>query len=105
MLKKSTKEMIRNLLIERPHLRDNDDRLIATIWLRFTNDAKEISGYDLLERYAEGKLPKAEAIRRARQSVQESDPIYRGALHEERKKYSQKVRENIKTKDSTEWYK
>jgi len=105
MLKKSTKEMIRNLLIERPHLRDQDERLIATIWLRFTPDAKEISGYDLLERYAEGKLPKAEAIRRSRQSIQENDPIYRGALHEERRKYSQKVKDNIKTKNSPEWYK
>lgn len=51
-----TKDTIRKILLEKPHLRDNDNKLIASFWYRELNnkniDAEEITALNFLHKYA-----------------------------------------------------
>lgn len=63
------------------HLRDNDNRLIATIWsvqMGGKETLKTITALELLQLYAEGRLSSTETIRRCRQKLQELNPLLRG---------------------------
>ena len=81
-------ESIRNLtelvsmkLATHTHLRDNDNRLIATVWsVQFggKENLKLMTAFDLLQCYCLGQLSSAESIRRCRQKVQEMNPSLRG---------------------------
>lgn len=83
-------EAIRNLtelvsmkLATHSHLRDNDNRLIATIWsvqMGGKENLKTITAFELLQIYSEGRLSSTETIRRCRQKVQELNPALRGDL-------------------------
>lgn len=78
---------VAKLLTEKPHLRDSDEKLIASIWW---NECKDL-GYhpehmpasDFLQLHADGRFSKSESIRRSRQKLQEEYPEFRGKITEE----------------------
>lgn len=93
------KQAVIKLLTEFPHLRDNDNRLIASLWkLEIKGmgiDPQEGTRNDTLRLIAEGKLSSSETIRRARQKVQEEIPELRGTSYLKRKITGDNVRKNI----------
>ena len=84
-----TKETIKKILLEKPHLRDNDNKLIAAYWFRELKNknvnVEEITALDFLHRYADNKLTNAETIRRMRAKLQEEYPEVRGRAYAIRK--------------------
>ena len=80
------------------HLRDSDEKLIATIYYYEIGEEaiKNMSAMDFLKMYADGKLPTAESIRRVRQSLQEKNPELRGEIYSQRKSQEHTVRAGIK---------
>jgi len=81
------KDKIIFLLENYPHLRDDDNKLIANIWhneVSINLDAKSF-----LSLLAKGKLTNTETIRRCRQKVQEQHPELRGTKY--------KYRQDLKT--------
>jgi hypothetical protein len=93
------KDRVKALLIRYPHLRNSDNKLIATIWKFDLVSTKmhpdNMSGTDLLLYYADEKLTNAETIRRVRQKIQEENPELRGAVNDLRKEQAEDVRKNI----------
>ena len=93
------KDRVKALLVTYPHLRDSDNKLIATIWrselFHKGVRAKGITAEDFLFIYSEGKISNAETIRRVRQKLQEENPDLRGTVNEARKEQAEDVRKNI----------
>ena len=79
------KDKVRNLLINNKRLRDSDNKLIATFWFQelkmLVIDTNEITGFELLELFAESKLTNAETIRRIRAKLQETNKELRGSKY------------------------
>ena len=95
-----TKDTIRKILLEKPHLRDNDNKLIASFWYRELNskniDAEEITALNFLHKYADNELTNAESIRRMRAKLQEEEPALRGEAYKIRKgKLQEEWRKNL----------
>lgn len=99
---KSTKQYVMNYL--KYHklakiFRDNDRRLVARFWsdelsrMKPPVDPKQISGYDLLKIYAEGKLTSHDVITRARRKAQEDDKELRGDNWKNRQDEEEEVRD------------
>ena len=88
------KQRIEKLLIKTPHLKDSDNKLIATIWFREIEakglDPNKISAYDFLKFYSESAVSNAETIRRMRQKLQEEKPELRGKAYHFRMDKKQK---------------
>ena len=83
------KPKVLKLLIEKPHLRDDDNRLIANIFLNEGggyDTMQKISAYEFLRLFAEGKFTNFESIRRVRAKLQEEHPELRGKTYKERQK-------------------
>ena len=84
-----TKEEIKKLLIKSPHLRDSDNKLIATyLWYELKEmamDPDNISATKLLKMYADSALTNTETIRRMRAKLQEECPELRGQVYNMRK--------------------
>jgi hypothetical protein len=84
-----TKKVIEELLVNNPHLKDSDNKLIATYWFRELKnkglDPKEISAFDFLKLYADSNVSNAETIRRMRAKLQEEKPVLRGKVYNARK--------------------
>jgi hypothetical protein len=92
------KDRVKALLEKYPHLRDNDNKLIATIWkqdLKNMGINLDIATYNFLQLYALGELTNAETIRRVRQKIQEENPELRGTVDNLRKEQGEEVRKNI----------
>lgn len=92
------KDHIRDLLIKSPELRDDDQRLIANIWLKKiggTPKAIQMSGYDFLFLFATSKLTSPESIRRCRQKIQEEEPELRGKSYQARHTKAERIRQAI----------
>lgn len=97
---KSVKEYVLLLLRNKPHLRDNDNKLIATIWsmqVGGMNALTNLSAYELLKLFSEDKLYSPESIRRQRQKIQEQYPDLRGVNYVSRQEHSKDIRYQIKT--------
>tara|TARA_R110002020_G_scaffold34706_4_gene105438 strand:+ start:1205 stop:1522 length:318 start_codon:yes stop_codon:yes gene_type:complete len=95
-----TKEIIKNLLIKYPNLKDSDNKLIANYWnLELKNKNKDIDNMtasDLLSMYASSQLTNTESIRRMRAKLQEDYPELRGKAYQLRKgKIQDKWREDL----------
>jgi hypothetical protein len=79
------KDKVRNLLINNKRLRDSDNKLIATFWFQELKmrgiDTNEITGFELLQLFAESKLTNAETIRRIRAKLQETNKELRGSKY------------------------
>ena len=84
-----TKDIVKNLLIQKPHLRDSDPKLIATYWfneLKKKNiDPSEINGLEFMKMFADSKLTNIKTIERMRRKLQEESPELRGKLYKVRK--------------------
>jgi hypothetical protein len=93
---KSVKETVKGMLTEVEELRDSDDKLIASIWYNeaVVNNPK-LSALDLLSFLGQGKLTNSEAIRRARQKIQEQEPSLRGNNYKGRMNEEEVVRSGI----------
>lgn len=93
------KDKVTALLTKHPHLRDSDNKLIATIWkydlMNLGLPPNETSAQALLTLYSQEKITNAETIRRVRQKIQEEDPTLRGTSHEARQEQGDEVRLNI----------
>jgi len=87
------KDKVEYLLKLNPLFRDDDNKLIARIWLSETKG--NVSGRDFLKDFGNGKYTSPEAIRRARQKLQEQDPTLRGILYSKRHKNATKVKKGI----------
>ena len=81
-----TKEIIKQMMLDKPHLKDNDNKLIAAYWfkeLKHLNiDSKTITALDFLHKYANAELTNAETIRRMRAKLQEEYFELRGRAYE-----------------------
>jgi len=96
---KANKELITSLLSRHPHLRDDDSKLLATVWkiiLQYDGtDIKVISGYDLLKEMANGQLPSTESVTRCRRKLQEENISLRGELWKKRHQEQVNVKDQI----------
>lgn len=95
---KTIKEQVKYLLEKYPHLRDDDYKLIATFY-RFTVGTKKLenmSAFDFLKMFSEGKLPHSESIRRDRQILQAQHEHLRGEVYNRRHNDANKTKEKIK---------
>ena len=85
----NSKEEIRKILINKPHLKDSDPRLMATFWYqelkRKNLKVSEITALDFLNLFAKSKLTNPETIRRMRAKLQEECPELRGEVYNMRK--------------------
>tara|TARA_R110002020_G_scaffold177087_6_gene369844 strand:- start:535 stop:846 length:312 start_codon:yes stop_codon:yes gene_type:complete len=84
-----TKEIVKELLTNKPHLRDNDNKLICTYWYRELK-AKNVNPYKLdgvefMQMFANNKLTNIKTIERMRRKLQEEYPELRGKLYNIRK--------------------
>ena len=90
------KTKVKRLLEKHPHLRDSDERLIATIWY---NEAGLVNGnvsaVDMLNLYINKKLSSPESIRRNRQKIQEEYISLRGVNYKARQKHQKKVKKEL----------
>jgi len=95
---KNMQEVVAFALEKYPHLRDDDNRLVAYIWwknLKDNNIPEDIITMDFLQLYASNQLPQADVITRARRKVQEDNPKLRGKLWNERHQLKEEVKKNI----------
>lgn len=92
---KGVKPRVELLLKENPHLRDDDNKLIANIWYNEVPQIKNASALDFLNIFASGKLTSPESIRRMRQKLQESNEEYRGTNYKIRHKEKEVIRIGI----------
>lgn len=100
---KNIKTEVKRLLTKFPHLRDSDNKLIATIWgADIGKDekgliSKQITAYCFLEAFANGKHTSPESIRRVRQKIQEQCPELQGESYKKRKVKAQEFKQEIKS--------
>lgn len=86
-------------LQSREHLRNDDSKLIATIWFQQLGkqQVNQMSGFDMLQAFADNKLFNPESIRRMRQKLQEEFPELRGKSYLNRQHAANRVRKSIKS--------
>lgn len=97
---KDTKQKVKSLLINFPHLRDSDERLIATYWMKEagSKDALDnMTATQFLKNFVSGAYTNPESIRRVRQKLQEEDETLRGENYFKRQKSKENVRNQIKS--------
>ena len=84
-----TKEVVKQLLTNKPHLRDSDPKLIATYWfneLKKKNiDPNKINGLEFMQMFANSKLTNIKTIERMRRKLQEECTELRGKMYKARK--------------------
>ena len=88
-----TKDEVKNLLIQKPHLRDSDSKLIATYWFNELKakqiDPADITGLEFMKLFADSRLTNIKTIERMRRKLQEEHPELRGKLYRARKEIIQ----------------
>ena len=94
---KSVKKVVIELLTEHPHLREDDNKLIANIWYKQVNYKEFYSYISFLKHLANGDLISTESICRCRRKVQQDNPHLRGKNYNLRLEESEIVRQEIKT--------
>lgn len=93
---KKTKDKVKALLEKHPHLRDNDNRLIATVYYQESSaNLLKVTALDFLHDFADGKYTSPESIRRCRQKLQEDYPELRGKLWDEKQMSGLKVKKEV----------
>ena len=84
-----TKEIVRELLTIKPHLRDNDKMLIAAYWWKELKrkeiDPNKMNGLEFMQMFANNKLTNLKTIERMRRKLQEDCPELRGKIYAARK--------------------
>jgi hypothetical protein len=82
---KQIKERVGILLEKHPELRDNDYKLISTMWWTQIKDLSQYTAFEILDAHAQGKLVCSESIRRCRALLQKEHPELRGKNYKKRK--------------------
>jgi len=84
-------------LTKYPILRDNDERLMANIWVKYIgqNELDDMDAKDLLASLANKLLPSYESISRCRRKLQEDCPNLRGEKWKARHERSEEIRKSI----------
>lgn len=99
-INKTTKDKVKSLLVDYPHLRDSDERLIATYWMREagSKDAlDQMTATQFLTNFVTGAYTNPESIRRVRAKLQEDNEELRGKSYHKRQKLETNVRNTIRT--------
>ena len=76
-IRKELSLRIHELLINHEHLRDDDKRLVSTIWWHECGK-KDITAFQLLDLIAKGHLSDYDGITRTRRKLQEKHEELRG---------------------------
>lgn len=96
---KSVKDRVKYLLLKYPHLRDNDNKLVANYWFFELKDRgvnlSDISASELLNLFSNKKLSSFESISRCRRKLQEENEILRGKSYQKRKAEEDYTKKNI----------
>jgi hypothetical protein len=94
---KTIKDKVKALLVKFPNLRDDDYNLIATFYYYEIGGAKvnSMTGFQVLEELAKGKLTSSESIRRVRQKLQEEHPELRGKNYKRRQSDAEETKQKI----------
>jgi hypothetical protein len=93
---KQAKDKVKALLVKSPHLRDDDNKLIATYYYHESqSNLLKITALDFLHEFADGKFTNPETIRRCRQRLQEECPELRGKLWHEKQHAGNEVRKEV----------
>lgn len=92
---KNTKDRVEGLIRDYPHLRDDDNKLMATIWWSECYKDVELSAREFLEMFSKGVLTNPESIRRCRAKIQEQDSSLRGEFYKQKKNDGKVVKNNI----------
>ena len=97
---RKSKDIVEKLLTEQPHLRDDDNKLLASVWYIQIKQMNflpaRITGYEVLEMVAEKKLANAESVRRSRAKLQELNSNLRGKVYYQRHKHKSDVELELK---------
>jgi len=95
------KDKVKGFLTNLPHLRDDDNKLIASVWFEELKDKgyepQSITAFMFLKILADGKLTNAESIRRCRAKFQETNPALRGKIYAQRHKEKIVVNQQLKS--------
>lgn len=95
---KDLKDLVRDLLVKYPVLRDNDSRLLANVWAvelktKFGGGLTAHTTAEFFVLLALGdNLTPAETITRCRRKIQEEEPALRGEKWKKRKERAEDVR-------------
>lgn len=93
-MKLTISNLVKDLLTNFPHLRNSDERLIATVWYHQAGlKEKQMSAVELLNLYIDKQLSSPESIRRSRQKIQELNPELRGVVYN--KRHTEQQRETL----------
>ena len=91
----SVRDDVEKFLTKYPELRDDDERLMANIWMSHIGNLEIKNGRDILHMLAKHKLPSYESVSRCRRKIQEQNPKLRGEKWIGRQKRAKKIRKEI----------
>ena len=91
----SVKNEVEKFLIKYPLLRDDDERLMANIWMSHIGNLENKNGKDILHMLAKHQLPSYESVSRCRRKIQETNPHLRGKKWVQRQSRARKIRKEI----------
>ena len=94
-IKETTQTLVKKLLTNHKGLRDNDNKLLASIWYLKANKIEE-GALSFLNQISQGNLPSSESIRRCRQKLQELNPELRGKLWNKRHGLQEKIKQELR---------
>lgn len=91
------KETVKCFLVTEKDCRDNDNLLTMRMWQQhYSEDIIQLTAVDLLNDFAENKLPSFESITRCRRKLQELNEDLRGEKYFARMAEQENVKEQIK---------
>jgi hypothetical protein len=94
-MKTTIKENVKQLLIERKDLRDNDTWLCYQYYINFCNIEISDSIFDFYAERLKEKLPSEQTITRLSRQLQEQNPELRGKEWEKRQRKVKKVQKEL----------
>ena len=90
---------VEKLLRENAGLRDDDFKLVANVWFwelsRDGSNPAQMTGFAVLQQYAQGKLTSADTITRQRRKLQEEYQELRGEKYQERQAKQSVVKKKL----------
>lgn len=96
---KKINDEVFELLLKYPHLRDDDEALVANIWHRELSsmdiDSNELNTYGFFKLYSSKKITRADTITRARRRLQEENELLRGETYNQRQKSQSDVKKQL----------
>lgn len=93
------KDKVMYLLKKHPHLRDDDLKLISTIWYHEAGlkETETMTAFEFLQKFSLGSFTHPESIRRVRAKIQEQYADLRGKSYKSRQEESESFKQQITT--------